>query len=593
MIIDNIQSEDNKDTLEDKTSTHNIQKRRNIEIEAKSEDDDSNKPNNDDHIAIDEKLEEIDKEKLAKMDRLRAKAIEELIATESTYVDGLSKLIKYFIEPLKNSEDKKVRKLITLNDHQLIFPSDLATIYAFHVEFNSALINATKEWNNQTSKIGDLFVEYGELFKLYQDYMVKYDSCIQHLNKLLHKNSKFNKWSLEQSKKVNGLTIESLLILPIQRLPRYELLLQEIIKYTEKYHVDLYSLKNAYDQVCEVTELINDKMNEYDQRLKATSINKRFNDKDKVRMSKKFIDNPSRIFIKESTIQTDIIKHDKFGNRSHLILFLFNDCIIYGYKTSNKLLSFGDVIQFDNLFDVELVEYNQHNQNYQNRYCLKIVCTTNSIWISFKDDKLRSKWMDIILEQSSSFNEKTQNRQNIINYRRTSLKSEISQTNDDENENEIYLPYPAFVPFDFEDICIDCDKAFSTFKRKKHHCNYCGKLCCNKCLNQTCVNIWKLNIEGKEELVKVCMNCKMERDTYLNTAKGLEILDEEKEENNLSIKKHPTDDNISQSTFDLTMDHMRTSQRYQKRRNTMHDQKQKRREINTEDNDEERNGYQD
>ena len=40
-----------------------------------------------------------------------------------------------------------------------------------------------------------------------------------------------------------GKTLQSLLILPIQRLPRYKLCLSEIVKYTEPDHPDLADLK--------------------------------------------------------------------------------------------------------------------------------------------------------------------------------------------------------------------------------------------------------------------------------------------------------------------------------------------------------------
>ena len=542
---------------------------------------------------------------LAKMGRLRTKAIQELVSTESTYVDGLEKLIKYFIEPLKNSEDKKIRKLITIQDHQLIFPSDLATIYAFHQEFNSALIKATNEWNNKTSKIGDLFVEYGELFKLYQDYMLKYDNAIHHLHKLLHKNSKFNKWSLEQSKFTIGLTIESLLILPIQRLPRYEMLLKEIIKQTEEYHVDLYALKNAYDQVCEITEMINDKMTEYEKRLKASQIKKKFNEKDKDKMNKKFRDNPSRIFIEESKIEDDTIKHDKVGNRTNLVLFLFNDCIVYGIKTSSSnkaLLTFGDAIQFgdDNLFDIDIVENDDSNTNYyQTRFCLKILSKNVSIWISFKDEEMRSKWTDLINQHNENYNEKAQNRHSMM-LRHLSLNDDYSSNKDNGDREELYLPFPVFIPFDFSENCMDCNNAFSTFKRKKHHCNYCGKLCCNKCLDDNkCKNIWKSYFDGKEEMVKVCDECKSERDKYLFDLKErlAAINENDEDDNNLGVSKyqHPIADS-NQSTFGLTLDHIQSSERHRKRRTTIDKQQRKRAESTTQNEhviQEENSGFQD
>eukprot|EP01083_Nonionella_stella_P000135 401_1 len=481
------------------------------------------------------------KEDIAKMRRLRTKAIQELVTTEKTYVDGLEKLITYFINPLKTTN-----KVISNKDHQLMFPSDLVTIHAFHIKFNSALVECTSNWNHQTSQIGHLFIEYGELFKLYQSYMLKYDHCIHHLHTLLRKNSKFSKWSVEESKKVNGLTIESLLVLPIQRLPRYEMLLKEIIKQTERYHTDLYDLKHALDQVCEVTELINAKMHEHDRRVKANSIKTRFTDKDKHKIDKKFGNNASRILVEESKLEDAITKHDKTGNRKKLIMFILNDSILYGYDTMSKLLSFGGVLFFDELFDIQTVECNA-------LYGLKVWSKSHSIWISFDESEKRLKWMQIMQDQSDKYQLQQKVRQNRMKNQR-SYESESA----DAARNELHLPYPLYTPCDFSDVCMICNDTFSAFKRKKQHCNYCGTLCCKECLTDKCVDIWKMYFHQKAEMVKVCATCKEKRKEHLQNITS-QTLDD-----TVDVESMP-----HQTAFDVAVNHARTSQRHQKRRLTI------------------------
>ena len=129
-------------------------------------------------------------EEIKKRNRLRKRAVDELVNTERTYLNNLEKLFKVFVNPLKNSDDKKLRKLITMQDHAIIFPSDLSTIYALHIQLNADLIKATTKWNQETSKIGHIFIKYGELFKMYQDYFHKHEKAVHHLAKLERKNSK-------------------------------------------------------------------------------------------------------------------------------------------------------------------------------------------------------------------------------------------------------------------------------------------------------------------------------------------------------------------------------------------------------------------
>lgn len=132
-------------------------------------------------------------EELKKRQRLRKRAVDELVTTEKTYLSNLEKLFKIFVNPLKNSQDKRIRRLLSDQDHAILFPSDLSTIYALHIQLNADLIKATTKWNQETSKIGHIFIKYGELFKMYQDYFHKHEKAVQHLAKLEKKNSKVKK----------------------------------------------------------------------------------------------------------------------------------------------------------------------------------------------------------------------------------------------------------------------------------------------------------------------------------------------------------------------------------------------------------------
>lgn len=53
----------------------------------------------------------------------------------------------------------------------------------------------------------------------------------------------FNKKKeLDYTEKLSGLSVESFLILPVQRIPRYVLLLQDLLKYTNATHQDFNNL---------------------------------------------------------------------------------------------------------------------------------------------------------------------------------------------------------------------------------------------------------------------------------------------------------------------------------------------------------------
>ena len=165
-----------------------------------------------------ENADEKSKEARAKALRCRDKALLELVETEKTYVNGLGKLIIIYQNPLRDNY-----RIITISDHQIIFPSVINTIYNLHnqllaeLDYNYYHNHDDKE--SITSKIGKVLIKYHQLFKMYQIYMNAYERAIKALQVMKKKNSKFSTWLQRQCPKTNlsAGNLESLLILPIQR----------------------------------------------------------------------------------------------------------------------------------------------------------------------------------------------------------------------------------------------------------------------------------------------------------------------------------------------------------------------------------------
>ncbi len=63
--------------------------------------------------------------------------------------------------------------------------------------------------------------------------------------------------SAPQSK---GLGLSSLLITPIQRVPRYKLLLEELLRHTDTSHADYHGLAKAFDHVKKLALHINEEV---------------------------------------------------------------------------------------------------------------------------------------------------------------------------------------------------------------------------------------------------------------------------------------------------------------------------------------------
>lgn len=67
-------------------------------------------------------------------------------------------------------------------------------------------------------------------------------------------------------------TLESFLITPVQRIPRYNLLIKEIVKYTWPNHPDYEDLLAAMDKIKEIAHYVNEKAREAENLTKIYTI---------------------------------------------------------------------------------------------------------------------------------------------------------------------------------------------------------------------------------------------------------------------------------------------------------------------------------
>jgi hypothetical protein len=82
---------------------------------------------------------------------------------------------------------------------------------------------------------------------VYVHYSENYGNALKCYEMLMTRTNKMRKLLRECERKA-GNVLEAFLILPIQRIPRYILLLQEIIKFTAPSHPDLAALHGGDDQ---------------------------------------------------------------------------------------------------------------------------------------------------------------------------------------------------------------------------------------------------------------------------------------------------------------------------------------------------------
>jgi len=210
--------------------------------------------------------------KLAKRFRKRRQVASEILSSEKTYVDNLEILKQCFMEPLRKAASTG-KPILSSDKIGLIF-SNLDFIKSINGELLTRLDERIANWYPE-QQVGDVFVDLADALRYsYAQYINNYDQALKTLSFCSHQESNFQHF-LEQNKnhpKHGYLDIGSYLILPVQRLPRYTLLLEKLVEYTPNDNSDYENLRNALLKIKDVTDFVNDNKKKAENLQKIISI---------------------------------------------------------------------------------------------------------------------------------------------------------------------------------------------------------------------------------------------------------------------------------------------------------------------------------
>ncbi|CAD8154557.1 unnamed protein product [Paramecium octaurelia] len=178
----------------------------------------------------------------------RRKVYEELIQTETTYLADMKIVLE---KVLKNVKELK---LLPENEIQKAF-SNISQIYDLNKTFLRELQKKLEFYHNNVC-VGQIFLKYIPFFKMYFQYLQEFN--IDQISILRNQYQDFDNFlkNLEEACVFKGGDLNSFLIKPVQRLPRYSLLITSVVKYTWKDHPDYQDLQKTLNSFASVTQQI-------------------------------------------------------------------------------------------------------------------------------------------------------------------------------------------------------------------------------------------------------------------------------------------------------------------------------------------------
>jgi hypothetical protein len=266
--------------------------------------------------------------------RQRREAAREIFTSEEAYVKSLQELISHWKQPMKS------KAIVTDAEFAILF-SNVDTL----VQINTVLFHELKmrfELWNDASKIGDVFVKNSIYLKAYKQYYETYNDAQTILNGLSKKKSFTQFAKGAESSTTGNQSLAQLLNLPFQRVPRYLLLLREVVNKTPQEHPDYVDLQAALIQIAGVASELEKGIADanFAKRLQAV-ISRNY-----IGLSPLLI--PHRILHTEGELDVTANGVSK-GN----VVLLFNDVIAFVADTTKQKQVMSH-ISFDTLWLMEL-----------------------------------------------------------------------------------------------------------------------------------------------------------------------------------------------------------------------------------------------
>ncbi|OHS99121.1 hypothetical protein TRFO_34523 [Tritrichomonas foetus] len=197
-----------------------------------------------------------------KMLRRRQYAIDELIGSENNYQRYLNMLVDIYEPAYKDYLSYEERVLFFGSIHPLIELSKAAT-----KTFESQIRRGAKE-----AEIGNLFLNKLNLVSNFVPFIADYLEITSRFTDLNSSDKKFMKLN-EELEQANE-PFSSLIVMPVQRMPKYVLLLKEISKATPDWHHDYQPLLDAMGKLKDEAQAADKKIAEATRRSKLHELEK-------------------------------------------------------------------------------------------------------------------------------------------------------------------------------------------------------------------------------------------------------------------------------------------------------------------------------
>uniref|UniRef100_A0A8C7G5G7 FYVE, RhoGEF and PH domain containing 4a n=1 Tax=Oncorhynchus kisutch TaxID=8019 RepID=A0A8C7G5G7_ONCKI len=389
------------------------------------------------------------------------KIANELLKTERAYVTRLNLLDQVFCAKLM---EEALKGTFPVDVVKNIF-SNISSINTFHSQFLLPdLEKRMGEWES-TPRLGDILQKLTPFLKMYAEYVKNFDKAMELLKQWTDRSPQFKAIIQDiQSQEACGcLTLQHHMLEPVQRVPRYEMLLKDYLKKLPQDDPDHRDAEKSLNIIAMAATHSNSAIRKSENLKKLLEIYEMLGEEED-------IVNASNEFIKEGHILKLAARNTSAMER---YLFLFNNMLLYCVP---KFSLGGPKYTVRTRIGIE---------------GMKVLGTTNEDYphtfqVSGKERTLElqafQKTIEIFHQKNETF--------------KSASKDVLVST------AELGKRAPRWIRDNEVTMCMKCKESFNALTRRRHHCRACGYVVCWKCSDN------KVALEyDSNKINKVCKDC--------------------------------------------------------------------------------------
>ncbi|XP_041129662.1 FYVE, RhoGEF and PH domain-containing protein 3-like isoform X3 [Polyodon spathula] len=399
----------------------------------------------------------------------------ELLQTEEAYVKRLHLLDQVFCTKL--TEAGIPQDVITG-----IF-SNITSIDRFHEQFLLPELKTRimEEWNTNP-RIGDILQKLAPFLKMYGEYVKNFDRAMDLVNTWTQRSSQFKSvvQNIQKQEVCGNLTLQHHMLEPVQRLPRYVLLLKDYLKKLPQDALDRKDAEKSLELISTAANHSNAAIRKMEKMHKLLEVYERLGGEED-------IVNPANELIKEGHIQKLSAKN---GTAQDRYLFLFNNMVLYCVP---KLRLMGQKFSVRQKIDIAGMQV-QENAKQNLTHTFAIIGKQRSLELQARTEDEKKDWIQVIL---ATIEKHKQNSETFNKAFNSSFSRDEDHPSDSPNVGFFSMDsldgntstggmdsckkHPKSKREKEKQTCKGCNESFNSITKRRHHCKACGAAICAKC----------------------------------------------------------------------------------------------------------------